>query len=143
VKVTRNGRGAGTFWIGRRVVVDGLTPGDVVEITFPMVESEAHYTVGWSGIHVPGWTEVTRLLDLPKPPQPLEYQVSAARRTEPAPARPQFTIRFRGNEVVDIQPREQGPGQPLYRRDSITPGAAPRRTVTRIVTDTTADTAGA
>jgi hypothetical protein len=137
VKVSRNGKPADAFWIGRRLVLDSVRPRDVMEVSFPMVESEARYTVGWSGVHVPGWTEVTRLLDMDKPPQPLEYQVSAAARKPPAPPLPVFTIRFRGNDVVDISPRETGPGQPLYRREHLRAGKAPMRKVKRVVAEKT------
>jgi hypothetical protein len=46
------------------------------------------------------------------------------------------TIRFRGNDVVDIAPRETGPGYPLYRREHLRRGgSAPARKVTRVVWD--------
>jgi hypothetical protein len=138
-----NGRRASPWRLGRRIVFDGVRPKDVVEVAFPVVESEAAYTVGWTGIHVPGWTEVTRLLDLDKPPAPLEYQVSAAPRAAvaaagapaaPAAERPVFRIRFRGNDVVDIAPRETGPGYPLYRRQHLQHGGtAPTKKVTRVI----------
>jgi hypothetical protein len=51
----------------------------------------------------------------------------------PAPARPVVTIRFRGNDAVDISPRETGPGYPLYRREHLKAGPAPMRKVTRVV----------
>ena len=132
-----NGRRAAPWQLGRRVVFDTIRPKDIVEIAFPVVESVAAYTVGWTGIHVPGWTEVTRLLDMDRPPVPLEYQVSAAPRSAAAAAdRPVFTIRFRGNDVVDIAPRESGSGYPLYRRQHLQAGgAAPMRKVTRVVPD--------
>ena len=43
-----------------------LAAGAEVRLEFPVVESTATYTVGWTGIQVPGWTEVTRLLDQDK-----------------------------------------------------------------------------
>jgi hypothetical protein len=119
--------------IGRHLVFEGVRPGAEVRLEFPVVESTATYTVGWTGIQVPGWTEVTRLLDQDKPPQPFEYQVSAVPRSVPAPARPVVTIRFRGNDAVDISPRETGPGYPLYRREHLKAGPAPMRKVTRVV----------
>jgi hypothetical protein len=64
---------------------------------------------------VPGWTEVTKLLELEKPTPEGEYQVSSTTPGARA-ALPVFTIRFRGNDVVDISPRETGLGMPLYRR---------------------------
>jgi hypothetical protein len=121
--------------LGRHLVFEGVRPGVEVRLEFPVLESTATYTVGWTGIQVPGWTEVTRLLDQDKPPQPFEYQVSAAPRAVTAPPRPVVTIRFRGNDVVDISPRETGPGYPLYRREHQRSGPAPMRKVTRVVPD--------
>jgi hypothetical protein len=130
-----DGRRAEPGLLGRNLVFEGVRPGVEVRMEFPVLESEATYTVGWTGIQVPGWTEVTRLLDQDKPPQPFEYQVSAAPRSAPAPARPVFKIRFRGNDVIDITPRETGPGYPLYRREHQRSGPAPMRKVTRVVPD--------
>ncbi len=128
-----DGRRAEAGLLGRYLVFEGVRPGAEVRLEFPVVESTATYTVGWAGIQVPGWTEVTRLLDQDKPPRPFEYQVSAAPRSEPSPPRPAVTIRFRGNDVVDISPRETGPGYPLYRREHLRAGPAPMRKVTRVV----------
>jgi hypothetical protein len=133
VACTVNGRRAEPVVVGRHLLVEGLRPKAEVRLEFPVAECEETYTVGWTGIQVPGWTEVTRLLDQDKPPQPFEYQVSAAPRSMPAPPRPVVTLRFRGNDVVDVSPRETGHGYPLYRRDHLKPGPAPRRKVTRVV----------
>jgi hypothetical protein len=135
VACTVNGRRAEPFPMGRYLVFEGTRGGDRLQLEFPMVEATASYTVGWSGIHVPGWTEVTRLLDLDKPVAAADYQVSAAPRTGPSSNAPfpVFTIGFRGNDVVDISPRETGLGYPLYRRDHLRAGTAPVRKVTRVV----------
>jgi hypothetical protein len=61
---------------GRYILVEGLKPGDLVSISFPMVER----------------TETRVIGDLP------------------------FTLRFRGSNVVDIDPR--GTALPLYTRTS-------------------------
>jgi hypothetical protein len=132
VRATVDGRAASPCWIGRRLVVDGLAPGAVLRVELPVVECTASYTVGWSGIQVPGWTEVTRLLEMKKRPGPVDYQVSEGHSS--GAARPVFTIRFRGNDVADITPREEGPGIPLYGRHRFPAGPAPVRTVTRVVT---------
>ncbi len=137
VKAAVNGRKAAPFWIGRVLVVDRLRARDAVEVTFPMVESAAAFKVGWTGIHVPGWTEVTKLLDQDTPSGPFDYQVSSAPGGAGAAPRPVFTIRFRGNDAIDISPRETGLGYPLYKRDHMRSGAGPlratMRTVTRVV----------
>ena len=135
VACTVNGRKAEPFPMGRYLVFEGTRGGDELRLEFPIVESTASYTVGWAGIHVPGWTEVTRLLDQDKPVAGTDYQVSAAPRTGPSAnsPRPVFTIRFRGNDVVDIAPRETGLGYPLYRRDHLRGSRAPMRKVARVV----------
>jgi hypothetical protein len=128
-----DGRRAEPGLLGRHLVFEGVRPGAEVRLEFPVVESTATYTVGWTGIQVPGWTEVTRLLDQDKPPRPFEYQVSAAPRAVAAPPLPVVSLRFRGNDVVDISPRETGPGYPLYRREHMKAGPAPMRKVLRVV----------
>ena len=63
----------------------------------------------------PGLDEVTQPLDQEPPASPGEYYVSAnGKEQEP---RPVFTMRFRGNDLVEISPREEGLGYPLYRRE--------------------------
>ncbi len=127
--VSINGRRIDPVWLGGRLHVTSLKPRDVLALEFPVVESSETATVGWSTIHVPGWTEVTRLLDQDKPIAPTDYQVSAApRERDPLPV---FTMRFRGNDLVDISPRETGLGYPLYRRDHVKAGPAPTRKVKR------------
>jgi hypothetical protein len=68
-----------------------------------------------------------------KEPGVFDYQVSEG-PNEGVP-RPVFTIRFRGNDVMDITPREEGLGIPMYRRERFSAGPAPARTVTRVVPD--------
>jgi hypothetical protein len=132
VRTTVNGRGASPWWMGRMLVFDPLAGGDTVEMTFPMAEHTERYSVGWPGIHVPGWTEVTKLLEVDKQPSPDDYQVSAVLTGSTPPPRPVFTIRLRGNDAVEIAPREAGNGYPLYRREHMAAGGkAPTRKVTR------------
>jgi hypothetical protein len=132
VACTVDGKKIEPFLLGRYLVFEGMHRGGVVQLEFPMAESTATYTVGWAGIQVPGWTEVTRLLEQNKPVLPTDYQVSEAPKgVGPLPV---FTIRFRGNDVMDILPRETGSGYPLYRRRHLRAGPAPTRKVTRVVT---------
>ena len=133
VNATVRGANAAPRRLDRRLVFDGLRPRDVVEITFPVAVSEATYTVGWTDIRFPGWTEVTRPLEQDPPAGRLDYQVSGARSTGAPP--PVFTLRFRGNDLVDISPRESGPGYPLYHGRPRADSPAPRRTVERVVPD--------
>jgi hypothetical protein len=41
--------------------------------------------------------------------------------------------RFRGNTLVDITPRDPGPGYPLYQREALQQTKAPLKQVTRYV----------
>jgi len=131
VRSTINGNEAKPYWLGQYLVFDTVGPQDVITVEFPMVESSATYTVGWSGIRIPGWTEVTQPLDQESPASPADYYVSAnGKEKEP---RPVFTMRFRGNDLVDIYPREGGLGYPLYRREHYKQDRAPMKTVQRFV----------
>lgn len=46
-----------------------------------------------------------------------------------------FTCTFKGNTLVDISPRSDGPGYPLYRRDKFKQNKAPTKEVNRYVTE--------
>ena len=131
VRSAINGNKVKPYWLGQYMVFETVSPQDVITVEFPMVESSASYTVGWSGIRIPGWTEVTQPLDQELPASPSDYYVSAnGEQKEP---RPVFTLHFRGNDLVDIHPREEGLGYPLYRRERYQQGSAPTKTVQRFV----------
>jgi len=133
VSPTVNGGTARTHVVDRRLVFESLRPRDIVELAFPVLESTATYTVSWPDIRIPGWTEVTRPLEQDPPASKLDYQVSGTRRTG-AP-QPVFTLKFRGNDLVSITPREDGPGYPLYRGRPQVDATAPIRTVGRVLPD--------
>ena len=48
-------------------------------------------------------------------------------------------MRFRGNDLVDIGPRESGLGYPLYQRERYKQNTAPMKKVTRYVAPKTID----
>jgi len=51
-----------------------------------------------------------------------------------------FTCKFRGNTLVDISPRPEGPGYPLYtKREGYKAGHAPMKKVTRFISPTIID----
>jgi len=58
-------------------------------------------------------------------------------RSPPACSNPSpitYTMTFKGNTLVDVSPRDGGPGIPLYQRSVQRDGSvAPTKTVTRFV----------
>jgi hypothetical protein len=118
-------------WLGRYLLFEGLQPGEALTVEFPVVETIETYQVGWEGLPIPGWTEVTRPLITDTVHQPFTYVVSTG-QVRPQELTP-FTCHFRGNTLVDIQPREQGLGYPLYRRDHLRQNNAPMVEVTRTI----------
>jgi hypothetical protein len=46
-------------------------------------------------------------------------------------------MHFRGNTLVDVSPRLQGPGYPVYLRDYMKKDKAPTKKVSRFVPDKT------
>ena len=118
--------------MGRCLVFDQVPPGKTLTIEFPVTETTETYQVGWEGIQIPGWMEISRPLASDQPPQPYEYVVSTGQR-KPSTLTT-FTCHFKGNTLIDITPRELGLGYPLYRRDHYKQGKAPMLKVTRYVT---------
>jgi hypothetical protein len=131
VRSNLNEREIRPYGVGRYLIFDPVSPGDTLTIGFPMVETIETYQVGWEGIQLPGWTEITRPLESHLPPQPFEYVVSTGQ------VRPEvfttFTCRFKGNTLIDINPREQGLSYPLYQREHFKKNKAPFVEVTRYV----------
>jgi hypothetical protein len=110
-----NGQPAPTFWIGQYLVFDAMNAKDEVVITFPVTESTETYTLKWKQTEF--WKEST----YPGPSwEPLK---------EPA----RYTCHFRGNTLVDISPRDEGNGLPLYQRDPLKATTTPTHKVTRFV----------
>jgi hypothetical protein len=126
-----NGQETQPSWLGRYLLFDQLQPGDSLTIEFPVVESTETYQVGWEGIQIPGWTEVSRPLVTDTIRRHFTYVVSTG-QVRPAELTT-FTCQFRGNTLVDIAPREQGLGYPLYRRAHFKQGKAPMIEVTRSI----------
>jgi hypothetical protein len=131
VRSSLNEREIRPYGVGRYLIFDPVAPGDTLTIGFPMVETIETYQVGWEGIQLPGWTEITRPLESHLPPQPFEYVVSTG-QVRPA-VLTTFTCRFKGNTLIDINPREQGLGYPLYQREHFKKNKAPFVEVTRYV----------
>jgi len=110
-----NDRAARPFWVGRYLVFDALNERDVVSIEFPVVETTESYTLLWKQSEF--WKESTH--------PGRSWQALAT------PVR--YTCRFRGNTLVDISPRDQGPGYPLYLREHFKKTQALMKQVTRYI----------
>ncbi len=89
IRVTRNGDMiTASSWVERFVLIEDLQPGDIIEITFPMIESMENYVVEDFG------HRGTTLL-----------------------SRQTYTINFAGNTAVGILPKATQ-GHPTYQRES-------------------------
>ncbi len=98
-------------WLNKYLVLSELRAGEEIHITFPVKEESATYTLYnvWD--------------------RPYFSEKGYSRRTE----RP-YACRFRGNTLVDIQPRVSMPGYPLYLRDHYRQNKAPLEMKPRYVT---------
>ncbi len=109
---TVNGKPATAVAAGRHLVFSGLDKGEVIAIQFPVVESTGIYRNGYDCVPLEDHTEVTtggvwRGLGLAPAPSIPPEKLTAR------------TLRLRGNTVVDIYPRDEGPAYPLYLRDHL------------------------
>jgi hypothetical protein len=55
---------------------------------------------------------------------------------EPPEELTRYTFRFKGNTVVDVSPREEGLGYPIYLRDHYKSNTAPMKEVKRYISRT-------
>jgi hypothetical protein len=115
VRCRLNTREAHPISVGRYLVFDNLDRTDVLTMTFPIVETTESYTLLWKQSEF--WKEST----------------NPGRSWQPSKTPTRYTCRFLGNTLVDISPRDQGPGYPLYLRDSVKKTQAPMRQVTRYI----------
>lgn len=118
VSVEVNGKKTRRTWVGRYLYVEGLRAEDQIRIDFPVVESKETYTLKWKSEDF--WMEATDPGNNWKPHDPPD----------------QFTLHLKGNTVVDVSPRTQGPGYPLYVRSELTAATAPMKEVKRYVSST-------
>ena len=106
--------------MGRVLLFEGLKANDALVIEFPMVESEETYALKWT--RKGGWSE---------------FSVGFGGHWVP-PENPEvYTLRLRGNTLIDVGPRTDGPGLALYQRDSMKNDTAPMRKVRRFVSPIT------
>lgn len=102
-------------WLDNCLILKSIKPGDVITITFPMLTHVETYSLKWRTTEF--WQEKTDPGDSWSNTSPTLY-----------------TLTFKGNTLVDVSPRDQGPGIPLYQRNAERDGTvAPMKTVTRFV----------
>ncbi|MDP6438648.1 MAG: hypothetical protein QGH74_03340, partial [Candidatus Brocadiia bacterium] len=89
-------------------------------IEFPMAESTETYCNGWEGVTLSDHHTERTLSFLWEPPEELT----------------RYTFRFKGNTVVDVSPREEGLGYPIYLRDHYKSNTAPMKEVKRYISRT-------
>lgn len=114
-----DGEEASPYWLGRYLVFDSVGKGDTIAIHFPIVETTETHTLKWKIDDF--WPESTNPGNEWKPQE------------EPD----RFTIKFRGNTLVEVGPRPDRIGYPLYLRDHLKKDKAPMKTVMRYVPSTT------
>jgi hypothetical protein len=114
LRCTVNGRRRDPLWAGRYAVLETLPPHAEIRLTFPVPATTERYHLAWkqSGF----WQESTNPGEGWKPDRDRV-----------------FTCTFRGNTLVDIIPRDSGPGYPLYERDTMKAAKAPMHTVERYI----------
>ena len=117
-----SGKEAKTFWLGNYLVFESVDEKAMVTIEFPMVETTETHSQGWEGLKWYMHSEVTSLAG---------YELGA--EYEPPEELTRYTCRFKGNTLVDISPREENPGYPIYLRDHYKQDKAPTKKVTRYV----------
>jgi len=104
VKVSAQRSPLTPYWVNRYLVLSGIKPEEEIQITFPIREDTATYTLYENLV------------------------MGNPRRTER-----QYACRFRGNTLVDISPRVSLPGYPIYLRDQYRQDKAPLETKPRYV----------
>ena len=114
VQVSAPNRSLAPHWMNKYVVVPEIRPGEEIHITFPIKEDAATYTL-YNVLERPYLSEMGNSL-----------------RTER-----RYGCRFRGNTLVDIEPKLPMPTYPIYMRDHYRQDGAPLETKPRFVTTQT------
>jgi hypothetical protein len=91
-----NESAAEVSWSGSYALLNELKPGDSVSLEFPVKESTEEYQLAWS--------EQDFWIESNQPSSPPEKPVDPGK----------YTLKFRGNTLVDISPRDAQAGVPLY-----------------------------
>jgi hypothetical protein len=115
VSLQVNGSAKSFTWVGNYINFSKLSADDVVIIQFPMVETTEQYTLMWKENDF--WKESTNPNNNWTPPAEPDV----------------FTFHLKGNTVMDVSPRPQRIGYPLYERTYYQANQAPMNNVTRYI----------
>lgn len=107
--------------LGQYLLFNDVAPKSELVIAFPMKESVETWTLKWR--ENDQWKECTN-------PGPHWALAEEPRK---------YTMQFRGNTLVDIEPRDTSLGYPLYRRSQYAENKAPMKSTTRFVPAMTID----
>jgi hypothetical protein len=107
--------------LGRYLVFENVKPESEIEIRFPIVEKVETWTLAWRENEF--WQECT----------------NPGTQWKPENSPQKYTMRFRGNTLVDIAPRDTSLGFPLYRREAQRKDKAPMKKTTLFSPNKTLD----
>jgi len=113
VRSSINLRPAAPFRAGRYLVFDRLPARADIVLTFPVTETTEVHSFAWKQSEF--WQECT----------------DPGGSWKPAKAPTRYVCHFRGNTLMDISPRDEGLGYPLYQREFMHRTRAPMRSVER------------
>ncbi|MDZ4818029.1 MAG: hypothetical protein SGJ20_03550 [Planctomycetota bacterium] len=116
-----DGELVGATCLGRYLVFESVQPKCEVTITFAVKETIETWTLKW------------------RPDQFWQECTNPGTHWQPGSKPSIFTMRFRANTLIDIEPRDSAAGFPLYRRDRYRSERTPMTTVTRFVPVKTID----
>jgi hypothetical protein len=115
VRCRIDGTAVAPIWAGQHAVFASLGRRAVIAITFPMAETTESYRLKWR--------QSDCFFECTDPG-------SSWNTTDP-PTR--YVCKFRGATLVDISPRAEGIGYPLYQREQMKRTKAPMKTVERYI----------
>jgi len=110
-----NRRTAAPFLAGRYLVFDRLPARAEVTLSFAVAETTEVHAQAWQQSDF--WQECT----------------NPGSAWKPAKALKRYVCRFRGNTLMDISPRDEGPGYALYQREAMQGTNAPMKSVERYI----------
>jgi hypothetical protein len=115
VKCWLNKRPVTSFQAGRYLVFENIAKRAELTLTFPVIETVETHAFGWKQSDF--WQECT--------------DPGSAWKAEKNPVL--YQCRFRGNTLIDISPRDEGLGYPLYQREYMWGTNAPMKSLERYI----------
>jgi hypothetical protein len=115
VRCLINKRTAMPVQVGRYLVFESIPTRAEITLTFPIIATTETYSMAWKQSDF--WQECT----------------DPGSSWKGAGEAQQYVCRFRGNTLIDVTPRDEGLGYPLYRREHMQRTNAPMRSVERYI----------